>query len=195
MRSRPTCPWRGAGPGSSCWPPGARWRVACLRWSSATAAGSARWPALSTVGGPGSRLRSISRSPPDPESGRIAASEPPPRPPRGHRRHPRAPPAGLPAVTDLPLRVLQIVDAAAFLLIGVLALRDWWRGREGRRGYLAIALGSLGLVALGAWIEPLVGQPATFARVPVAARPGVAPTPGQKLALDLLLVVWCLAVA
>ena len=35
-------------------------------------------------------------------------------------------------MTDLPLRILQIVDAAAFLLIGVLALRDWWRGREGR---------------------------------------------------------------
>ena len=144
-------------------------------------------------------------------------------------------------MTDLPLRILQIVDAAAFLLIGVLALRDWWRGREGRRGYLAIALGSLGLVALGAGIEPLVGHAATFASVlavtsmvsagalvlyrhsvlplpwwalmlaglalasatalsfvvglPVAARPGVAPTPDQKLALDLLLVVWCLAVA
>jgi signal transduction histidine kinase len=144
-------------------------------------------------------------------------------------------------VTDLALRVLQITDAAAFLLIGVLALRDWWRGREGRRGYLAIALGSLGLVALGAGIEPLVGHAATFASVlvvtsmvsagalllyrhsvlplpwwalmlaglalpgatalsfvvglPVAASPGVAPTPEQKLALDFLLVVWCLAVA
>ena len=52
-------------------------------------------------------------------------------------------------MTNLALRTLQIVDAAAFILIGVLALRDWWRGREGRRGYLAIALGSLGLVALG----------------------------------------------
>jgi len=31
--------------------------------------------------------------------------------------------------------------------------------------------------------------------LPVAARPGVAPGPEQKLALDLLLVVWCLAVA
>jgi signal transduction histidine kinase len=144
-------------------------------------------------------------------------------------------------VNDLPLRVLQIVDAAAFLLIGVLALRDWWRGRERRRGYLAIALASIGLVALGAGIEPLIGHPATFASVlvvtsmvsagalvlyrhsvlplpwwalmvaglalagatalsfvvglPVVARPGVAPSLEQKLALDFLLVVWCLAVA
>jgi signal transduction histidine kinase len=144
-------------------------------------------------------------------------------------------------MTDLGLRVLQIVDAAAFLLIGVLALHDWWRGQERRRGYLAIALGCLGLVALGAGIEPLIGQPAAFAGIlvvismisagalvlyrnsilrmprwalvvagaglagatvlsfivglPVAARPGVAPTEDQVLALDFLLVVWCVAVA
>jgi len=144
-------------------------------------------------------------------------------------------------VTAVALRVLQLVDAAAFLLIGLLALRDWWRGRERRRGFLAIALGCLGLVALGAGLAPVIGHAAHLAAVllvlfvasaaglvlyrhsvlrlpiwgrllavagllgatafsfaaglPVAARPGVAPTTLQSVALDIVLVVWCLAVA
>ena len=143
--------------------------------------------------------------------------------------------------SDLALRALQLADAAAFLLVGLLALRDWWRGWERRRGYLAIALACLGLVALGIALEPIIGHPARLAAVvlvlfmvsaaalllfrdsvlrlplwgrllagvslagttafcfavglPVAARPGIAPTPIQTAALDTLLVVWCLAVA
>ena len=143
--------------------------------------------------------------------------------------------------TDLVLRALQLVDAAAFLLVGLLALRDWWRGRERRRGYLAVALGCLGLVALGIALEPVIGHPARLAAtvtvlfmvsaaalvlfrhsvlrlplwgrllagfgllgttvfsfaigLPVAARPGLEPTSIQTAALDILLVVWCVAVA
>ncbi len=65
----------------------------------------------------------------------------------------------------IALQVLQLVDAAAFLLIGLLALRDWWRGRERRRGYLAIALGCLGLVALGSSLEPVIGHPERLAAI------------------------------
>jgi signal transduction histidine kinase len=144
-------------------------------------------------------------------------------------------------VSSVLLRVLQLVDAAAFLLIGLLALRDWWRGRERRRGFLAIALGCLGLVALGAGLEPVIGHAARLAAavlilfmasaaglvlyrdsvvrlplwgrllagaglvgattfsflvgLPVTARPGAADTALQSAALDIVLVVWCLAVA
>ena len=55
-------------------------------------------------------------------------------------------------------QALQLVVAAAFLLIGLLALRDWLRGGERRRGYLALALGSLGLVAMAGGLESLVGN-------------------------------------
>ena len=141
----------------------------------------------------------------------------------------------------LVLRSLQLVDAGAFLLVGLLALRDWWRGWERRRGYLAVALGSLGLVALLIALEPVIGHPQRVAALvlvlfmvsgaalvlfrdsvvrlplwgrllagfgllgttvfsfavglPVAASPGMAPTPIQTAALDILLVVWCIAVA
>jgi signal transduction histidine kinase/ActR/RegA family two-component response regulator len=67
---------------------------------------------------------------------------------------------------DPALPILQLIDAAAFLLIAMLAVRDWWRERERRRGYLALALGALGLVAVGwevllilgpwAWLTTLV---------------------------------------
>ena len=141
---------------------------------------------------------------------------------------------------DRVSQVLQLVVAAAFLLIGLLALRDWWRGGERRRGYLALALGSLGLVALAGGLESLVGnQPSldglllvlfmlsaaglllyrdsvlrlpTWVRIlaavllagptafilvvgtPASANPA-ATTPIRSAALDLLLAVWCLAVA
>ena len=137
-------------------------------------------------------------------------------------------------------QALQLVVAAAFLLIGLLALRDWWRGGERRRGYLALALGSLGLVALAAGLESLVGNqprldglllvlfmlsaaglllyrdsvlrlptpvrilaaillvgPTAFILVvgiPASANPATT-TPIRGAALDLLLAVWCLAVA
>jgi len=77
---------------------------------------------------------------------------------------PPCPPAGLPAVTDLPLRILQIVDAAAFLLIGVLALRDWWRAvRDGAATWRSRWEAWAGRARAG--IEPLVGHAATFASV------------------------------
>ena len=56
------------------------------------------------------------------------------------RRAPSRPP-GTPGMTRPRHQALQLVVAAAFLLIGLLALRDWWRGGERRRGYLALALG------------------------------------------------------
>ena len=137
-------------------------------------------------------------------------------------------------------QALQLVVAAAFLLIGLLALRDWLRGGERRRGYLALALGSLGLVAMAGGLESLVGNlpdlagvllvlfmlsaaglllyrdsvlrlptsvrilatvllagPTAFilvVGVPASANPA-ATTPIRSAALDVLLAVWCLAVA
>ena len=138
---------------------GGRSRAGCPPWSSATGAASiARCPGPWRAAAPGSPLRSIVRSLPEPGGCRIAGCEPThgSSPWRLLTSPPPIPtPAGVPArtlgcaVTAVALRVLQLVDAAAFLLIGLLALRDWWRGRERRRGYLAIALGCLGLVALG----------------------------------------------
>ena len=56
------------------------------------------------------------------------------------------------------LRAMQIADAAAFLLVGLAALFDWARGNERRRGYLAIALGCIGLAALASPVQSLIGQ-------------------------------------
>ncbi|MGA9112896.1 MAG: HAMP domain-containing sensor histidine kinase, partial [Candidatus Dormiibacterota bacterium] len=141
---------------------------------------------------------------------------------------------------DRVSQALQLVVAAAFLLIGLLALRDWWRGGERRQGYLALALGSLGLVALAGGLESLFGNqprldglllvlfmlsaaglllyrdsvlrlptavrmlaaillvgPTAFILVvgiPASANPA-ATTPIRSAALDVLLAVWCLAIA
>jgi signal transduction histidine kinase/ActR/RegA family two-component response regulator len=61
------------------------------------------------------------------------------------------------ALTGPILLALQIANASAFLLVGLLAFGDWWHGRERRRGYLAIALGCFGLVALGLEVESQAG--------------------------------------
>ncbi len=61
-------------------------------------------------------------------------------------------------MTTTVLTVLRIAAAAAFLIVGLLAMGAWISGRERRRGYLALALGCLGLLALGTPIEPLVGH-------------------------------------
>ncbi len=53
---------------------------------------------------------------------------------------------------------LRIAVAAVFLLAALLALRDWLRGRDRRRGYVAAALGCLGLVTLNGPLGPLVGH-------------------------------------
>jgi signal transduction histidine kinase/CheY-like chemotaxis protein len=53
---------------------------------------------------------------------------------------------------------LQVATAAAFMGAAFLAVLDRLRG-ERRSGYLAAALASLGLVALGTPVAPLVGHP------------------------------------
>ena len=55
------------------------------------------------------------------------------------------------------LTALQIANATAFLVIAVLGARDWWRDRDRRHAYLAIALGCLGLVAVGWELELILG--------------------------------------
>ncbi len=55
------------------------------------------------------------------------------------------------------LTALQIANSTAFLVIAVLGARDWWRERDRRHAYLAIALGSLGLVAVGWELELILG--------------------------------------
>ncbi|MDQ6722311.1 MAG: HAMP domain-containing histidine kinase [Candidatus Dormibacteraeota bacterium] len=53
------------------------------------------------------------------------------------------------------LRVLQAAIVAAFVLLALAALIDWIRHRNTRRGYLALALGSLAVLIL---IAPTLGQ-------------------------------------
>ena len=50
------------------------------------------------------------------------------------------------SVTDLQ-QWLSIASAAAFLLIAGLSMRDWLRFRDAGRGWLALAIGSLGVVS------------------------------------------------
>jgi signal transduction histidine kinase len=57
------------------------------------------------------------------------------------------------------LTAIRIAAGSGILLAGLLALYGWVRGRERRRGYLAMALGCLGLAALGAPLQPVLGHP------------------------------------
>ena len=59
------------------------------------------------------------------------------------------------SVTDL-LQVLSLVSAAAFLFIAALSVRDWLRFRDVGRGWLAVAIGSLGVVSAGGQLTRLL---------------------------------------
>ena len=48
---------------------------------------------------------------------------------------------------SLVLKALQYAVSIAFISLGVLTVRDWLSGRDRRRGYLALALGLLGVTA------------------------------------------------
>lgn len=50
--------------------------------------------------------------------------------------------------TPTIVHVIQLVSTGAYVLIAALALRDWLARRDPGRGYLALAIGSLGLVSL-----------------------------------------------
>ena len=50
------------------------------------------------------------------------------------------------SVTDL-LQALSLISMSAFLLIAALSVRDWVRSRDPGRGWLALAIGSLGVVS------------------------------------------------
>ena len=59
------------------------------------------------------------------------------------------------SVTDF-LQVLSLVSAAAFLFIAALSVRDWLRFRDPGRGWLALAIGSLGVVSVGGQLTRLL---------------------------------------
>ncbi len=52
------------------------------------------------------------------------------------------------------LQVLQAATAAGFVAIGALALKDWLRRRDPGRGYLALAVGCLGIVSAMGRLTP-----------------------------------------
>jgi signal transduction histidine kinase len=58
---------------------------------------------------------------------------------------------------SLVLKALEYAVSVAFITLGVLTVRDWLSGRDKRRGYLALALGLLGLVSLLGRIQELEG--------------------------------------
>ena len=58
---------------------------------------------------------------------------------------------------SLVLKALEYAVSAAFIALGVLTVRDWLSGRDRRRGYLALALGLLGLVSLISRLHELTG--------------------------------------
>jgi signal transduction histidine kinase len=57
------------------------------------------------------------------------------------------------------LSVSELVVSFLFVLIGILALRDWLRERESSRGWLAVAVGSLGVVSLIGRIQGAGARP------------------------------------
>jgi signal transduction histidine kinase len=58
---------------------------------------------------------------------------------------------------SLVLRAIEYAVSVAFIALGVLTVRDWLSGRDRRRGYLALALGLLGLTSLIGRLQELVG--------------------------------------
>jgi signal transduction histidine kinase len=60
------------------------------------------------------------------------------------------------------LSVTQLIVSLLFFLLGILAFRDWLRDREPSRGWLAIAIGALGVVSLAGRIQNSAGSPASL---------------------------------
>jgi signal transduction histidine kinase len=61
------------------------------------------------------------------------------------------------SVTDL-LQALSLISMSAFLLIAVLAVRDWLRYRDAGRGWLALAISSLAVVSVTGQLAKLVHE-------------------------------------
>src|SRR5579859_5249240 len=55
------------------------------------------------------------------------------------------------------LQVLSYAVSLVFVLLGLFTLRDYLRHRERSRGYLALAIGLLGLVSLGGLVQRFTG--------------------------------------
>src|SRR5258708_27890843 len=71
--------------------------------------------------------------------------------------------ASLGAMTATDLAVeevasLQWAAAAAFTVLGLIAVGEWLRRRERGRGYLALALGLFGLIILLGQVQKLLGD-------------------------------------
>ncbi|HVD01706.1 MAG TPA: HAMP domain-containing sensor histidine kinase [Candidatus Dormibacteraeota bacterium] len=56
------------------------------------------------------------------------------------------------------LQVLQYAASLVFVLLGLLTLRDFLRHRERSRGFLALAIGLLGVVSLGGLVQRFTGS-------------------------------------
>src|ERR1700716_154116 len=61
------------------------------------------------------------------------------------------------------LHALQYATAAGFVLMAAITVRDWVRSRDRSRGYLALAVGLLGLVSLMAQLMPILRPPLSVA--------------------------------
>src|ERR1700674_4312723 len=64
-------------------------------------------------------------------------------------------------MSDL-LLMLQYAVQAAFVLLAVATLADWFRHRDGRRSYLALAFGSLATLIV---LSPAFGTPGALGQV------------------------------
>ncbi|GAC1343830.1 MAG: hypothetical protein NVSMB29_16890 [Candidatus Dormibacteria bacterium] len=59
---------------------------------------------------------------------------------------------------DAVVRALHYGTSAAFVLLGLLAARDWLRDRDRAKGWLALAIGLLGVTALAGQLDTLGAQ-------------------------------------
>src|SRR5258708_2304443 len=55
------------------------------------------------------------------------------------------------------LQVLQYAVSLVFVLLGLVTLRDYLRQRERSRGFLALAIGLLGIVSVGSLVQRFTG--------------------------------------
>src|SRR5256885_1014173 len=56
------------------------------------------------------------------------------------------------------LQIVQVLVSLSFLALGVFTVVDWLRHRERSRGYLALALGTLGLTSVASQLDTLTGS-------------------------------------